>query len=323
MKTIFLHALIIPIFAFTCAQVFAQSYPVKPIRLIVPYPPGGATDIFGRILGARLGELLGQQVVPEQRAGAAGVLGAEAAARAAPDGYTLVVGQASNLAINQHLMSKLPYDPVKDFAPITLIATSPNLLVVHPSLPARSVNDLVALAKARPGSINYASAGNGSPGHLAAEYFKKLAKIDIVHIPYKGATPALTDVIAGQASLYFTSPIAAQPYVQSGRLRQLAVTSAQRFPPLPDVPTVAESGLRDYEIVSWWGLLAPAGVPREIIARVHAEAVKALNTAEMKERLAGQGAMVVTNTPEQFAAYIKSEIANWGRIVAVSGARMD
>ncbi len=323
MKTIFLHALIIPIFAFTCAQVFAQSYPVKPIRLIVPYPPGGATDIFGRILGARLGELLGQQVVPEQRAGAAGVLGAEAAARAAPDGYTLVVGQASNLAINQHLMSKLPYDPVKDFAPITLIATSPNLLVVHPSLPARSVNDLVALAKARPGSINYASAGNGSPGHLAAEYFKKLAKVDIVHIPYKGATPALTDVIAGQASLYFTSPIAAQPYVQSGRLRQLAVTSAQRFPPLPDVPTVAESGLRDYEIVSWWGLLAPAGVPREIIARVHAEAVKALNTAEMKERLAGQGAMVVTNTPEQFAAYIKSEIANWGRIVAVSGARMD
>ena len=323
MKTIFLHALIIPIFAFTCAQVFAQSYPVKPIRLIVPYPPGGATDIFGRILGARLGELLGQQVVPEQRAGAAGVLGAEAAARAAPDGYTLVVGQASNLAINQHLMSKLPYDPVKDFAPITLIATSPNLLVVHPSLPARSVNDLVALAKARPGAINYASAGNGSPGHLAAEYFKKLAKVDIVHIPYKGATPALTDVIAGQASLYFTSPIAAQPYVQSGRLRQLAVTSAQRFPPLPDVPTVAESGLRDYEIVSWWGLLAPAGVPREIIARVHAEAVKALNTAEMKERLAGQGAMVVTNTPEQFAAYIKSEIANWGRIVAVSGARMD
>ncbi len=323
MKKIFWHALIIPIFAFTCAQVFAQSYPVKPIRLIVPYPPGGATDIFGRILGARLGELLGQQIVPEQRAGAAGVLGAEAAARAAPDGYTLVVGQASNLAINQHLMSKLPYDPVKDFAPITLIATSPNLLVVHPSLPARSVNDLVALAKARPGSINYASAGNGSPGHLAAEYFKKLAKVDIVHIPYKGATPALTDVIAGQASLYFTSPIAAQPYVQSGRLRQLAVTSAQRFPPLPDVPTVAESGLRDYEIVSWWGLLAPAGVPREIIARVHAEAVKALNTAEMKERLAGQGAMVVTNTPEQFAAYIKSEIANWGRIVAVSGARMD
>ena len=241
MKTIFWHALIIPIFAFTCAQVFAQSYPVKPIRLIVPYPPGGATDIFGRILGARLGELLGQQIVPEQRAGAAGVLGAEAAARAAPDGYTLVVGQASNLAINQHLMSKLPYDPVKDFAPITLIATSPNLLVVHPSLPARSVNDLVALAKARPGSINYASAGNGSPGHLAAEYFKKLAKVDIVHIPYKGATPALTDVIAGQASLYFTSPIAAQPYVQSGRLRQLAVTSAQRFPPLPDVPTLSPS----------------------------------------------------------------------------------
>ena len=323
MKKLFRYFLPVPIFAFTCAQVFAQSYPVKPIRLIVPYPPGGATDIFARILGARLGEALGQQVVVEQRAGAAGVLGAEAAARAAPDGYTLVVGQASNLAINQHLMSKLPYDPVRDFAPITLIATSPNLLVVHPSLPARSVKDLVALAKARPGLINYASAGSGSPGHLAAEYFKIVAKINLVHIPYKGATPALTDVIAGQVSLYFTSPIAAQPYVQSGRLRQLAVTSTQRFPPLPDVPTIAEAGYHDYEITSWWGLLAPAGVPKEILARVHAEAVKVLNTAEMKERLAGQGALVVTNTPEQFAAFIKTEIANWGRIVAVSGARMD
>ena len=169
----------------------AQSYPVKPIRLIVPYPPGGGTDIFARMLGARLGEALGQQIVIDNRAGAAGVLGADAAAKAAPDGYTLVVGQASNLAINPHLMSKLPYDPVKDFAPITLIATSPSLLVVHPSLPVRSVKDLVALAKAQPGAINYASAGNGSPGHLAAEYFKKLTKIDLVHIPYKGATPAM------------------------------------------------------------------------------------------------------------------------------------
>ena len=301
----------------------AQTYPAKPIRLIVPYPPGGGTDIFARILGVRLGEALGQQVVIDNRAGAAGVLGADAAAKAPPDGYTLVVGQASNLAINPHLMSKLPYDPVKDFAPITLIATSPSLLVVHPSLPVRSVKDLVALAKARPGSINYASAGNGSPGHLAAEYFKKVTKTDIVHIPYKGATPAMLDVIAGQASLYFTSPVAAQPYVQSGRLRQIAVTSAKRFPPLPDVPSIAESGYRDFDMTSWWGLLAPAGVPKEIIARLHTDAVKALNSTEMKERLASQGAVVVTDTPEQFAAYIKSEIANWGRIVAVSGARMD
>jgi tripartite-type tricarboxylate transporter receptor subunit TctC len=319
----FLHAPAAVIVTAAIASACAQSYPVKPVRLIVPYPPGGGTDIFARLLGAKLGDALGQQVVIDNRAGAAGVIGADTAAKAPPDGYTLVVGQASNLAINQHLMSKLPYDPVKDFTPITLIATSPSLLVVHPSLPVRSVKDLVTLAKARPGAINYASAGNGSPGHLAAEYFKKLTKTDIVHIPYKGATPAMLDVIAGQASLYFTSPIAAQPYVKSGRLRQIAVTSAQRFPPLPDVPAIAESGYRDFDMTSWWGLLAPAGVPKEIIARLNADAVKALNTPELKERLAGQGAMVVTDTPEQFAAYIKSEIANWGRIVAVSGARMD
>ena len=323
MQGFLFQAVLAAIWAITNASALAQTYPTKPIRLIVPYPPGGGTDIFARLLGAKLGETLGQQLVIENRAGAAGVLGADAAAKAAPDGYTLVVGQASNLAINPHMMSKLPYDPLKDFAPITLIATSPSLLVVHPSLPARSVKDLVALAKARPGSINYASAGNGSPGHLAAEYFRKVANINLVHIPYKGATPAMLDVIAGQASLYFTSPVAAQPYVQSGRLRQIAVTSAQRFPPLPDVPAIAEAGYRDFDMTSWWGLLAPAGVAKEIIARLHAEAVKALTTAEMKERLAGQGAMVVTGTPEQFAAYIKSEIANWGRIVIVSGARMD
>jgi len=302
--------------------VVAQPYPSKPIRLIVPYPPGGATDIFGRILAAKLTETLSQQVVVEQRPGAGGVIGAEAAAKAASDGYTMFVGQASNLAINQHLMGKLPYDPLRDFTPITLIAISPNLLVVHPSLPVHAVKDLVALAKAKPGSINYASAGNGSPGHLAAEFFKKLAKIDIVHIPYKGAVPALTDVIAGQASLYFTSPISAQPYVKAGRLRQIAVTSAQRFALLPAVPTLAEAGYQ-VDITSWWGLLAPAGVAKDIIARLHADTVKALNTVDMKERLAGQGASVMTNTPEQFAAYIKSEIANWARIVRESGARLE
>ena len=305
------------------AAAIAQPYPSKPIRLIVPYPPGGGTDIFARIVGAKLGEALGQQVVIEQRPGAGGVIGAEAAAKAAPDGYTLVIGQASNLAINPNLMSRLPYDPVRDFAPITLIATSPNLLVVHPSLPVHSVKDLVTLAKNRPGSINYASAGNGSPGHLAAEYFKTVAKINLVHIPYKGATPALTDVIAGQVSLYFTSPVAAQPYVQSGRLRQIAVTSGQRFPPLPDVPTIAEAGYREVDMTSWWGLLAPAGVARDIVARLNAETLKVLGTTEMKERLAGQGAVVVTNTPEQFAAYIKTEITNWSRIVKASGARLD
>jgi tripartite-type tricarboxylate transporter receptor subunit TctC len=307
----------------SAGQALAQTYPARPVRMIVPYPPGGGTDIFARIVGAKLGEALGQQMVIEQRPGAAGVLGADAAAKAAPDGYTVLIGQASNLAINQHLMKKLPYDPVKDFAPVTLIASSPNLLVVHPSLPVRSIKDLVALAKTRPGAINYASSGNGSPGHLAAEYFKTLAKVDIVHIPYKGATPALIDVVAGQASLYFTSPVAAQPYVQSGRLRQIAVTSAKRFAPLPDVPAVAESGYKDVDISSWWGLLVPAATPRQIVTRLHAETVKVLAQPEMKDRLTGQGAGVVTSTPEEFAAHIKTEIANWGRIVAASGARVD
>ena len=301
----------------------AQGYPSKPVRLIVPYPPGGGTDIFARLVGAKLSEALGQPFVIEQRPGAAGVIGADAAAKSAPDGYTIVIGQASNLAINASLMKKLPYDPVRDFAPITRVAMSPNLLVVHPSLPVRSVKDLVALAKARPGAINYASAGNGSPGHLAAEYFRKIARIDVVHIPYKGATPAMLDVIAGHVSYYFTSPVSAQPYVAAGRLRQVAVTSAKRFPPLPDVPAIAEAGYKDIDMVAWWGLLAPAGTPPDIINRLHGTAVKALNAPDLKERLASQGAMVYTDTPAEFSAYIKSEIANWGKVVAASGASLD
>ena len=300
-----------------------QTYPTKSIRFIIPYPPGGGTDIFARTLGAKLGEAFGQPLVMEQRPGAGGVIGAEAAAKAPPDGYTLLIGQASNLAINQHLMGRLPYDPIRDFTPVSLIAGSPNLLVVHPSLPARNVKELVALARARPGAINYASAGNGSPGHLASEYFKKVASIDVVHVPYKGANPALMDVLAGNVSFYFTSPVAAQPLVKAGRLRQIAVTSGTRFPPLPDVPTIAEAGYRDIDMTSWWGLLVPAGVPKDIVSRLHSETVKALDTAEMKQRLASQGAVVLTNTPEQFAAYLRSEIDKWGRIVKASGARLD
>jgi tripartite-type tricarboxylate transporter receptor subunit TctC len=322
MKTPFRLALAATL-AGAAALACAQSYPSKPVRLIVPYPPGGGTDIFARLVGAKLSEALGQPFVIEQRPGAAGVIGADAAAKSAPDGYTIVIGQASNLAINASLMKKLPYDPVRDFAPITRIAMSPNLLVVHPSLPVRSVKDLVALAKARPGAVNYASAGNGSPGHLAAEYFRKIAKIDVVHIPYKGATPAMLDVIAGHVSYYFTSPVSAQPYVAAGRLRQIAVTSAKRFPPLPDVPSIAEAGYKDIDMVTWWGLLAPAGTPADAINRLHAAAVKALNAPDLKGRLASQGAMIYTDTPTEFAAYIKSEIANWGKVVAASGAHLD
>ena len=301
----------------------AQEYPARPIRMIIPYPPGGGTDFFARTLGAKLTEAFGQQVVMENRPGAAGVIGADAVAKAAPDGYTIFIGQASNLAINPHLMAKLLYDPVRDFSPVSLVGGSPSLLVVHPSLPVRTVKDLVALARAKPGAINYASAGTGSPGHISTEYFQRVAGIELVHVPYKGASPALVNVLAGEASLYFTSPVAAQPLVNAGRLRQVAVTSAKRFAPLPEVPTIAESGYPEMDIVSWWGLLTPVNVPQEVIARLHAETVKAMNAPEMKARLASQGVAVMTSTPEEFAAFIRAEIAKWGRMVKASGARLD
>jgi tripartite-type tricarboxylate transporter receptor subunit TctC len=301
----------------------AQEYPAKPIRMIIPYPPGGGTDFFARTLGAKLTEALGQPVVMENRPGAAGVIGADAVAKAAPDGYTIFIGQASNLAINPHLMAKLPYDPLRDFSPVSLVGGSPSLLVVHPSLPVHTVKDLVALARAKPGAIVYASAGTGSPGHISTEYFKRVAGVDMLHVPYKGASPALTNVLAGEASLYFTSPVAAQPLVRAGRLRQIAVTSAKRFAPLPDVPTIAESGYPEIDIVSWWGLLTPANVPHEIVARLHAETVKAMNAPEMKDRLARQGVAVMTDTPEEFAQFIRSELDKWGRMVKASGARLD
>ena len=299
----------------------AQSYPANPVRLVSPYPPGGANDILARIIGQKLGEDLGQQIVVENRGGATGNIGAELVAKAPPDGYTLLMGQASNLSINISLMGKLPFDPIKDFAPITLVATTPNLLVVHPSLPVKTVKDLVALAKAKPGSLNYASSGSGSAGHLAAELFKQVAHVNIVHIPYKGAAPALTDVVAGQAQLYFTSPISAQPFVRGGRLRMVAVTSLKRSPSMPDIPTVAESGYPDFDVVSWWGILAPAGVPREIISKLHMQIVKILAMPDVKAKLAEQGADAASNTPEQFAAYIKSEITKWGRLIKELGVK--
>ncbi|MPZ42985.1 MAG: tripartite tricarboxylate transporter substrate binding protein [Betaproteobacteria bacterium] len=307
----------------TAALCPAQEYPVKPVRMIIPYPPGGGTDFFARTLGAKLSEAFGQPVVMENRAGAAGVIGADAAAKAAPDGYTIFIGQASNLAINPHLMTKLPYDPLRDFSPVSLVGGSPSLLVVHPSLPVHTVKDLVALARAKPGAIVYASAGTGSPGHISTEYFKRVAGIELLHVPYKGARPALTNVLAGEASLYFTSPVAAQPLVKAGRLRQVAVTSAKRFAPLPEVPTIAESGYPEIDIVSWWGLLTPANVPSEIVARLHAQTVKSMNAPETKDWLAKQGVAVMTNTPDEFAKFIRSEIDKWGRMVKASGARLD
>ena len=305
------------------AVACAQNYPVKPIRLVSPYPPGGANDILARIVGQKLGESLGQQIVIENRGGATGNIGAEYVTKAAPDGYTILMGQASNLTINVSLMSKMPYDPVRDLAPVTLVATTPNLLVVHPSLPVRTVKDLVALAKAKPGSVNYASSGSGSAGHLAGELFKRVAHIDMVHIPYKGAAPALTDVVAGQAQIYFTSPISATPFVKGGRLRMVAVTSLKRSPSLPDIPTVAESGYPDFDVVSWWGILTPAGVPKEIIAKLHTEIVRVLALPEIKTKFADQGADVASDTPEHFAAYIKTEIAKWAKLIKELGVKSE
>lgn len=301
----------------------AQTYPAKPVRLVAPYPPGGANDILARIIGPRLGEYLGQQIVIENRGGATGNIGAEFVARAAPDGYTILMGQASNMTINVSLMSRMPFDPIKDFAPVTLVATTPNLLVVHPSFPARTIKDLVALAKAKPGAVNYASSGSGSAGHLAGELFKRVAKIDMVHIPYKGAAPALTDVVAGQAHLYFTSPISATPLVKGGRLRMVAVTSLERSPSLPDIPTVAESGYPDFEVTSWWGILTPAAVSKEIITRLHADILKVLAMPETKTKFADQGADVASNTPAEFSTYIKSEIAKWGKLIKELGVKSE
>jgi tripartite-type tricarboxylate transporter receptor subunit TctC len=303
--------------------VTAQSYPSKPIRLISPYPPGGANDILARIISPKLGESLGQQIVVENRAGATGNIGAELVAKAPPDGYMILMGQASNLTINVSLMGKMPFDPIKDFAPVTLVATTPNLLVVHPSLRVRTIKDLVTLAKAKPGALNYASSGSGSAGHLAAELFKKVTGVSMVHIPYKGAAPALTDVVAGQAQLYFTSPISATPFVRSGRLRMVAVTSPKRSPSLPDVPTVAESGYPDFDVLSWWGIVAPAALSKDIITKLHDEVVKVVNLPDTKARFADQGADAATNTPEQFAAYIKSEIVKWAKLIKETGVKSE
>jgi tripartite-type tricarboxylate transporter receptor subunit TctC len=302
--------------------VGAQAYPVKTVRIIVPFPPGGATDILGRYLGLRLGEIFGQQFIVDNRGGANGTLGLDIAAKTAPDGYALVIGQTGNLTISPGLQ-KLAYDPVRDFSPLTLLVDSPHVVAVHPSLPVRSLKDLVALARAKPGQLSYASSGNGSPGHLGVELFKKMAKIDIVHIPYKGAAPGFTDLVAGHVQVYFTSSLSTQQFIKSGRVRVLAVGSVKRSPSLPDLPTIAESGYPGFEVTSWWGALGPAGMPREIVTRLNSEIVKIMATPDARERMAALGADIVTGTPEQFADYIKVETAKWGQLIRETGTRLD
>lgn len=301
----------------------AQGYPTRPVRIIVPFPPGAGVDIVTRAISPRLGEMLGQQLVVDNRSGAGGILGAELAAKAPADGYTLFMATAGILTVIPHMSSKAPYSVERDYAPISLVAMVPSMLVVHPSLPAKSVKELVALARAKPGAINYASTGNGTLPHLAAELFKAQAKVDMVHIPYKGSAPALTDLLGGQVEVFFGNVLSVIPQVRGGKLRGLAVTSAERMSVAPEMPTLAQSGFPGFEAGTWFGLLAPAGTPREIIARLHTDTIKVLGLPETQERLSGQGATTVGNTPEQFAGYIRSESAKWAKVLKASGVRAD
>jgi len=302
--------------------VAAQAYPSKPLRIIIPFPPGGATDIGGRYIAQKLGEAFGQQAVPDNRPGANGTIGLELAAKAPPDGHTLVIGQTGNLAISPGL-TKVNYDPARDFAPISLVIASPHALAVHPSLPARSLKEVISLARSRPGQLNYASTGSGSAGHLGMELLKKTTRMDIVHVPYKGAAPGLADLAAGHVVLMFTSALSTAQIQRAGRVRVLAVGSLKRSPSLPDVPTIAESGFPGFEVISWWGVLGQAAMPKDIVARLNGEIVKMMASPDARDRIGALGADIMTSTPERFAAYIKSEQAKWGQVIKDSGARVD
>jgi len=301
----------------------AQSYPTKPIRLIVGFIAGGGTDRVSRVLSRKLSDSMGQQVIVDNRAGSAGLVGAVIAAKAPPDGYTLFVGSISALATNISMYSKLPYDPVRDFTPVTLTMMSPYLLMVNPSLPAATLKEFIALAKAGPGKLNCASAGSGGGNHLAQEMFRFMAGIDIVHVPYKGGGDQLTAIIAGQVQASFNLVPTAMPQIRAGRVRPLAVTSAQRMSILAEVPTIAEAGVPGYEATSWQGVVAPTGTPRAIVNRLYGEIVKALRTQEVMEWLAAEGSTAGGITPDAFALHIKNEIAKWAKVVKMSGARAD
>jgi len=304
------------------AAAGAQPYPSKAIRVVVAFPPGGIADFAARSVSQRLSETLGVPVVIENRAGAGGITGAEVVAKSAPDGYTLLVTSISH-TINPSVRKNLPFDAVRDFAPVTLITDAPNFLVVHPSLPARSVEGLVALARARPGQITYASSGAGTSTHLSGELFKSLARIDIVHVPYKGGGPAVIDLIGGHVLMMFSTLPTVLQQVRAGKLRGLAVTGARRFPAAQEFPTMIEAGVPGYEVSGWSGMFAPAGTPKEAVARLAGEIAKILRAPELKERFFVQGAEPVGNTPEEFAAFVRSEIAKWRKVVEFSGMRAD
>jgi tripartite-type tricarboxylate transporter receptor subunit TctC len=305
-----------------CMPAWAQTYPAKPIRVVVPYPPGGSGTIIARILGDRLTQAWGQQVLVDSRPGASGMIGAELVAKSAPDGYTLLAGYTSEVAINVSLFRKMAYHPLKDFAPVALTGVVPMILLVHPSVPAKSVKDLMELARRRPGDMTYASAGAGSPAHLAHELLNRSAKVSMVHVPYKGAAPALVDLLGGHVFVYFSGMPPAMPHVQAGKLRGLAVSTAKRSAAAPDIPAVAET-VSGFDVPTWFSLLAPAGTPRDIVAKLNAETVRSLNDSAVKPKLAALGAETSTMNVEEFTAFLKSEVEKYARIVKESGAKVD
>ena len=319
-KLILVVVLLIFVVSVSAAE---NTYPSRPVRLIAPFSAGGGVDIVARLVAQRLSEKWGQQVVVDNRTGATGIIGTDLAAHATPDGYTLLMGNAATHAVNVSLFKKLPYDAIRDFVPITLVGRVPEMLVVHPALPASSVQELIALAKSKPGELTFGSAGSGSPPHLAGELFQSLAKIRLVHIPYKGSAPALTDLIAGQINMYFSNILSAVPYVKGGRLRGLGVTSAKRSIVAPDIPAIAEAGLPGYEDYNWYGVLAPKGTPKAIVDKLHTDIVHVVKSTDVEDRLTKDGAEVIANTPAEFAKFIREEIQKYAQIIKQSGLRTE
>ncbi len=310
----FLRSSLFAVLFLLCASTFAQGYPAKPIHIIAPFPAGGGYDFLSRLLGAEMSKTFGQPAIVENKAGANGNIGTDFVAKSAPDGYTLLMGGNSPISLNVSLYPKLPFDPVKDFDAISRVATQPNLFAAHPTVPVKSLADLIRYAKANPGKLSYASNGNGSPQHLAAEQLKQMAGIDMVHVPYKGAAPTAAALLAGEVSVAFNVILLPLPHVQSGTLTWLAVASSKRSPLAPDIPTLIELGY-PIDIDTWYGLVAPAGTPREIIAKLNGETIRILNLPELKERTRGQGIELAGSTPGEFAAFIKADIAKWGKVI--------
>lgn len=318
-----LAAPVLPLLGAVPRAARAEAWPDRPVRIVVPFAPGGATDIVGRLIGAELSKAFGQPFVVENRPGGGGNIGSDLVAKAAPDGYTLLLGAAGNIAINPGLFPNMPYDPVKDLAPISLICETMNVLVVHPGVPARSVQELIALAKAQPGALSFASSGNGGTTHLAGEMFKAMTGTDMVHVPYRGSAPAMTDLLSGTVQLMFDNLPSALPHVREGRLRALAVTGATRSPAMPDLPTMAEAGVAGYEATSWFGLFAPAGTPAALVDRLADAVAAAVRHDDVQARIRALGAEPITNRPAAFAAMVRAEVAKWRGVIEASGALAD